>query len=382
MPLALRKAGAAAEGAFPEAAPESVGIPARALELLAGRLQALVDDGEIVGGELLVIKNRKSVLREAFGWKDRDDEEPLEVDSIYCVRSMTKPFVGTAIQMLIDEGRLRLDTPVHEILPFFAGPQTGKITLEHLLTHTAGFPFTTIGKPLADYADLAEVAAEAAATELLFEPGARFEYSDAGSDTLGAIVAKITGAPVERFLQERILDPLEMRETITLLGDDDVLARIPSAYSGGTGAWSKHWDPSDPPIFPLFLTSQSLYSTTTDYARFLGAVDGRWADRRKAPAVSRGRGARPVAGPGDALPERLRGAGRILRTAVAGLRESGRRQRSGASRLRPWRLRRHPRLGLAGAGSDGAVLHPVAWHAGRRGPGRRAADAARRTSAR
>jgi CubicO group peptidase (beta-lactamase class C family) len=185
--------------------------------------------------------------------------------------------------MLIDEDRLRLDTPVHEILPFFAGPETGKITVEHLLTHTGGFPFTTIGKPLSEYADLAEVAAEAAATELGFEPGTRFEYSDAGSDTLGAIVAKITGAPVEQFIQQRILDPLEMQDTITLLGDDDdVLARIPSAYSGGTGSWSKHWKPSDPPMFPVFLTSQSLYSTTTDYARFLALwMDGgRVGDRR------------------------------------------------------------------------------------------------------
>ncbi len=260
-----------------------MGIAARALELLAGRVQALVDNEEIVGGELVVIKNRRTVFREAFGWKDREAEQPLAVDSVYCVRSMTKPLVGTAIQMLIDEDRLRLDTPVHEILPFFAGPETGKITVEHLLTHTGGFPFTTIGKPLSEYADLAEVAAEAAATELEFEPGTRFEYSDAGSDTLGAIVARITGAPVEQFIQQRILDPLGMQDTIALLGDDDeVIVRIPSAYSGGTGSWAKHWEPSDPPIFPLFLTSQSLYSTTTDYARFLALwMDGgRVGDRR------------------------------------------------------------------------------------------------------
>ena len=253
-----------------EVNPQTDGIPAKALDLLADRVQALVDNEEIVGGELVVIKNRRTVFRKAFGWKAREAEQPLEVDSIYCVRSMTKPFVGTAIQMLIDEERLRLDTPVHEILPFFAGPETGKITVEHLLTHTGGFPFTTISKPLSEYTELADVAAEAATTELGFEPGTRFEYSDAGSDTLGAIVAKITGAPVEQFIQQRILDPLGMKDTVVLLGDDDeVLARIPSAYSGGTGSWSKHWEPSDPPIFPLFLTSQSLYSTTTDYARFL-----------------------------------------------------------------------------------------------------------------
>ena len=276
-------ASAPSAGGFPEANPESSGIPQEALELLAGRVQSLVDNEEIVGGELVVIKDRRTVYREAFGWKDREAEQPLAVDSVYCVRSMTKPFVGTAIQMLIDEERLRLDTPVHEILPFFAGPETGKITVEHLLTHTGGFPFTTIGKPLSEYADLAAVAAEAADKGLGFEPGTRFEYSDAGSDTLGAIVAKITGSPVEQFIQQRILDPLGMHDTTVLLGDDaEVLARIPSAYSGGTGSWSKHWEPSDPPIFPLFLTSQSLYSTTTDYARFLALwMDGgRGGDRR------------------------------------------------------------------------------------------------------
>ncbi len=272
----------ASEQAFPEVAPESVGIPARALELLAGQVQTMVDQEEIVGGELLVIKNRRTVLRQAFGWKDRESGQPMEIDAVYCVRSMTKPLVGTAIQMLIDEGRLQLDTPVQEILPFFAGPETGKITVEHLLTHTGGFPFTTLGKQLSEYDDLSEVAAEAAGTELGFEPGTRFEYSDAGSDTLGAIVARITGEPVEQFIQKRILDPLDMKDTTTLLGDDEkVLARIPSAYSGGTGLWSRHWKPSDPPIFPLFLTSQSLYSTTTDYARFLTLWmdDGKIGDR-------------------------------------------------------------------------------------------------------
>jgi CubicO group peptidase (beta-lactamase class C family) len=269
--------------AFPAVDPESVGISPAALKMLAAHTQTLVDNEEIVGGELIVIKNRRTVFRETFGWQDKESQRPLEVDSIYCVRSMTKPLVGTAIQMLIDEERLRLDTPVHEILPSFAGPKTAKITVEHLLTHSGGFRFTTLSKPLTDYADLAEVAAEAATTELLFEPGSGYEYSDAGADTLGAIVEKITGAPVEQFIQQRILDPLGMRDSITRLGDDqEVLARIPAAYSGGTASWSKHWDPSDAPIFPLFLTSQSLYSTTTDYASFLALWmdSGRVGDQR------------------------------------------------------------------------------------------------------
>ncbi|MBV1862753.1 MAG: beta-lactamase family protein [Nannocystaceae bacterium] len=265
-----RSNGSAASIEFPAATPQEVGIPAEALELLSKRVQAMVDDEAIVGGELLVIKNRRLILQTAYGWKDREASEKLETDAVYCVRSMTKPLTGTAIQILIDEGRLRLDTPVHEVLPAFDGPQTRKITVEHLLTHTAGFPLSTITKPLDTYPDLAAVASEAAATPLLFEPGARFQYSDASADTLGAVVAELTGAPLEVFIQQRILDPLGMQDSHPLLGTDAPLRkRIPSAYSGGTAAWSKHWDPSESVMFPLFLASQSLYSTTTDYARFL-----------------------------------------------------------------------------------------------------------------
>ncbi|MDA8021183.1 MAG: beta-lactamase family protein [Thermoanaerobaculia bacterium] len=261
---------------FPTAAPESVGLSAKSLERLAGHVQTLVDRDEIVGGELHVIKNRLTVMRRAFGWHDRANQQPLAVDSIYCVRSMTKPLVGTAIQMLIDDGRLRLDAQVGDILPAFATPRLEEITVEHLLTHTSGLPFSTIRRPLSEYRDLQDVAAEAAEAELEFAPGTDFTYSDPGSDVLGAIVASITGEPVEEFLQRRILGPLGMRESFTLLeGADDALARIPSAYSGGTESWSRHWQPSDPPIFPLFLTSQSLYSTTEDYARFLALwMDG------------------------------------------------------------------------------------------------------------
>lgn len=305
LPLTLRK-GAVAEDdatadatdtagtdAFPPAGAESVGIPERSLDILADRIRALVENDDIVGGELVVIQGRRTVFREAFGWRDREADDRLETGALYCVRSMTKPLVGTAIQMLIDDGRLALDTPVHEILPFFDGPRTGKITVEHLLTHTGGFPFTTLTRPLREYDDLIDVAREVAATELLFEPGARFEYSDGGSDTLGAIVATITGEPVERFIQDRILDPLDMDDSVVLLGEDaSVRERIPAAYSGGTGAWSKHWEPTDPAIYPFFLTSQSLYSTTTDYAKFLALwLDGgKVGDRRllSADAVRRG----------------------------------------------------------------------------------------------
>ncbi|MEM7049111.1 MAG: serine hydrolase domain-containing protein [Acidobacteriota bacterium] len=289
---------APADEAFPSAKPESVGVPSQALELIDAHLRELVAAEEIVGGELAVIKNRRTIYRQAYGWHDRDAGVPLEAGAVYCVRSMTKPLVGTAIQMLIDDGRLSLETPVRAILESFDHPETRNITLEHLLTHTAGFPFTTIGRPLGDYTNLGEIAAEAVAHGLDFEPGSKFQYSDAGSDTLGAIVEQVTGTSAAEFIEQRILEPLGMSDSVTLLdSESEGRQRVPSAYSGGTGAWERHWSPTeDPPIFHLFLTSQSLYSTTTDYARFLALwMDGGMlGDQRLLSTAAIRRGLTPV----------------------------------------------------------------------------------------
>ena len=310
-------------------------------------------------GELLVIKNRRTVLRKSYGWQDRDAGKPMHDDAMYCIRSMTKPLVGTAIQMLIDDGRLRLDTPVHDVLPSFDRPRMDRITVEHLLTHTAGFPMTTMRKPLVAYANLGDIASEAAQTELLSDPGPRFRYSDASADILGAMVAAITHVPLEQYIQQRILDPLAMRDTYTLLGDNAaVKQRIPVAYSGGTGAWEKHWEPSDPPIFPLFLGSQGLYSTTTDYAKFLALwMDGGKLDGHtlfSPAAITRALQPRhSLDGNGDKT------MGLAITTDSCG--RSARRRTAMATRNASCSVRRlgwHPCLGVAGPGPDGAVSSP------------------------
>jgi CubicO group peptidase (beta-lactamase class C family) len=261
--------------------------PARtALELLSDHVRALVEEDACVGAELHVIRGRRTILHVSHGRADRELERPLALDSIHCVRSMTKPLVGTAVQMLLDEGKLALDTRVAELLPAFDCPDTREITIEQLLTHTGGLTMSAIAQPLSTYGSVADVAAEAAAHGLEFEPGTAFHYSDAGADTLGAVVAKVSGMPIEDFVTQRILTPLGMTESLPLLtglaGDDPRRARIPSAYSGGPGAWARHWGPDDEPMFPLFLTSQGLYATTRDYARFLALwMDGGRAGERR-----------------------------------------------------------------------------------------------------
>ncbi len=104
---------------FAYASPESQGISNESIAELADAVQRYFDEELIVGAELVVIKNRKIVLHEAVGWNDRENEIPMERDTLFNVRSMTKPITGAAIQILIDEGHLRLDSRAAEYLPGF-----------------------------------------------------------------------------------------------------------------------------------------------------------------------------------------------------------------------------------------------------------------------
>lgn len=256
---------------FPTDSPEVLEVDPAALARLAALVAGFVERDEVVGAELLVIKRRRTVLHEVYGWRDRDEKRPMEPNTLFCVRSMTKPVVGTAIQMLFEEEKLKASSRLGELWPAFDVERTRKITVEHLLTHTSGFPLSLLlGKDLTKVGGIEDVALLGAQAELEFTPGERFGYSDQNSDTLAALVGRLAGVPVETFVEERILAPLGMRDTVTVMRADEPLrARAASSYGGARGAWARFWSPADPPLFPFFLGSQGLYSTPKDYARFL-----------------------------------------------------------------------------------------------------------------
>ena len=264
-----------AQAAFSYASAESQGLSADALEALADEIQGYFDDGLIVGAELVVIKNRRVVLHEAIGWKDREDEAPMERNTLFNIRSMTKPVLGTIAQMLVDEGKLALDDPASKYLPSFDNVKSEDITIGHLLTHRSGLPLTLLTN-WPNYTSLQEVADEAGEHGPDFTPGTRFQYSDTGSDTLGAVVEKASGMALEALYRERVLEPLGMSDTVTLIdADDPRTERIGSAYMGTRNNWSRYWSPSDEALYPFSMGSQSLYCTPLDYARFLALwMDG------------------------------------------------------------------------------------------------------------
>jgi len=256
---------------FPASTPLEEGLSPAVIEDLSALVQGFVDDGEIVGGELLVIKNGRSVLHRAYGLRDSETKEKLEVDSVYCVRSMTKPLIGAAIAMLVEDQELKLNDRASKYLPSFEAESTRDITIEQLLRHTSGLPMSLImAQDPRKLKSVRAVADLGGGLELDASPGEAFQYSDQGTDTLTAIIEVVTGAPAEAFIEERILTPLGMADTRCILGTDDPLrARASSNHVGNAGAWRRYWQPEDEPLFPVFLGSQSLYSTTRDYARFL-----------------------------------------------------------------------------------------------------------------
>ncbi|HJM56280.1 MAG TPA: serine hydrolase domain-containing protein, partial [Planctomycetota bacterium] len=134
---------------FPASNALAEGVSPDVLVALGDLVQGFVDDKEIVGAELLVIKNGHSILHEAYGWRDREAQVAMETGSVFCVRSMTKPLIGASILMLVDDREIKLDDHVAEYLPSFDVEGSRDITIEHLLTHTSGLPMSLLlGKNL------------------------------------------------------------------------------------------------------------------------------------------------------------------------------------------------------------------------------------------
>jgi len=195
---------------------------------------------------------------------------------------MTKPITGAGIHLLIDQGKLKLESRAAEFLPGFQNEKSRAITIWQILTHRSGLPLTIL-TTANDYPDLIHMGNTIGEQGPQFEPGSKFWYSDAGTDVLGAITEVISDTTLEAFRQTYILGPLGMKDTFTLNKEEDPRKeRVVSLYAGGVNAWRRFWKASDDPFYPFAWGSQTLYSTPMDYARFLAMWmdDGMIGDKR------------------------------------------------------------------------------------------------------
>jgi CubicO group peptidase (beta-lactamase class C family) len=284
---------------LPLAAPQSQGISPARLERATAFLQAAVDQGQYAGAVMLVARRGQIVQWQALGYRDVARTDPMRVDTIFQIYSMTKPIASVAALQLLEQGRLTLDDPVSRFLPEFARMQVGSrpaarpITIRHLFTHTAGF---AAGEKLSGAAverlndarlyespSLKAYVAGLAALPLANDPGTRFSYDGVNTEVLSRVVEVVSGMPFDEFISKRVLAPLRMVDTgfsvppgkrarIVEMTSTDETGRLVAASGGPNvlGAMLKRY-PSG---------AGGLYSTAGDYLRFCqmllnkGELDG------------------------------------------------------------------------------------------------------------
>ncbi|MHC4305444.1 MAG: serine hydrolase domain-containing protein [Planctomycetota bacterium] len=173
---------------------------------------------EIPGLGIAVTRADEVVYAEAFGVRNIDTGEPLGPENLFHMASVSKPFVATAVVQLAERGKLDLDAPVTTYLPYFEldDPRYSQITIRQMLSHTAGMP--DVGDYEWDKPQYDEGAAERYVRshkdkQLVFAPGEGFRYSNLAYDTLGDLIAKVSGEPFEVYVKKNILDPIGMTES-------------------------------------------------------------------------------------------------------------------------------------------------------------------------
>lgn len=164
-------------------------------------------------GGVLWLEHEGAVYEKAYGWRSLvPDREPMTEDTIFDAASLTKVTATTpAMMLLIQRGKVKLDAPVHVYIPEFTGEGRELITVRELMTHTSGLPEDIETKT--DWHGEAEAIKKACAETLKSPPGAVFRYSDINFELLGEIVQRVSGMPLEVFVQREIYGPLKMKDT-------------------------------------------------------------------------------------------------------------------------------------------------------------------------
>jgi CubicO group peptidase (beta-lactamase class C family) len=250
-------------------------------------MDAMISQEEVSGAVTVVVAKDGVLHLEAHGLADIAAKRPMTPDTLFWIASMTKPVTGVAVLMLQDEGKLHVSDPVAKYLPEFAGLKTpsGKpanLTISQILTHTSGLgeasgPKAQSAKTLADLVPIW------LSTPMQFEPGSKWQYCQSGINAAGRIVEVVSGMSFDAFLQQRLFDPLGMKDT-TFYPTEAQRSRWVTAYSKNKDTGALDAVPPRPEFGPRDRPPQGnggLYSTAPDYARFCqmllngGTLDGR-----------------------------------------------------------------------------------------------------------
>ena len=175
------------------------------------------DPGTAPGASVLVKKGDQVLLRQGYGSADLELGVAIEPDMVFRLGSITKQFTAVAVMLLVEDGKLKLDQTLAELLPDYPDVHDGEVTLEQLLDHTSGIPSYTAMPEFWEKArqDLTvdEMLDFFDEKELEFEPGTQWAYNNSGYFLLGAVIEQISGKTYADFMQERVFKPLGLSRT-------------------------------------------------------------------------------------------------------------------------------------------------------------------------
>jgi CubicO group peptidase (beta-lactamase class C family) len=264
-------------------------------------LQPLIDNHTIAGAVTLVATQDRVLYTQSAGYRDLSEKVAMPTNAMFWIASTSKPMTVTAFMMLVDEGKVSLNDPVEKYLPEFRNqmvkaPNDGKaegdqashshtssalvvanhpILVREILSHTSGLPFKSSAQPGAlDTLSLKDSVLSFAAEPLMFQPGTSYSYSNEGIDTAARIIEVVSGMPYEKFMQQRLFDPLEMKDT-TFWPDTEQIARLAETYKLDPKRKELMKVPISQLTYPLNdrqhrfpMPAGGIFSTATDVSKF------------------------------------------------------------------------------------------------------------------
>ncbi|MBM0105083.1 beta-lactamase family protein [Steroidobacter sp. S1-65] len=291
--------------------PEAVGLASHRLQQIERHLQQrYLEPGRLPGALTLIERRGELAHLSVQGHMDVERARPLQQDTIFRIYSMTKPITSVALMMLVEQGQIALDDPVHRYIPqwrnlgvyeagfvgtFRTRAAAAPMRVVDLLRHTSGLTYGLQQRTNVDAAyrkfgfgdpagsgTLQGMIEGLANIPLESSPGEVWNYS-VSTDVLGYLVGKISGMPFEQFLRERIFEPLGMIDTDFHVPAAKA-ARFAACYMlGPDGRMNLQDDPQNSPYLkpPSFVSGGGgLVSTAADYLRFCrmllngGTLDG------------------------------------------------------------------------------------------------------------
>lgn len=288
-----------------ETSASSEGMSEERLARIDAMCNKAIEQNDIPGAVALIARNGKIVYYKAFGMADNESKRSLKRDDIFRIASQTKAITSTAVMMLWEEGKFRMDDPISKYIPEFENarvldtlyengtygttPAKNSITIRHLITHTSGIGYGVIDgderiKKIYNKAgitdlftteniSIGESVKKLAKLPLHHNPGEKFTYSE-GLDVLGYFIEIVSGMPLDEFFRTHILDPLGMDDTWFYLPESKY-KRLVSIQKKENDNWVNYPTTFYDPDYPVkgakkfFSGGAGLSSTAKDYATFL-----------------------------------------------------------------------------------------------------------------